>query len=214
MVLGNKPISEIVDQDLINLIDNREEETSSIEFKREHYEGYSNTSENYKREICKDVTAMANAEGGYILIGVEAEDEIAQRFHDIPEADKKADSIYDICRKIITPSIIGLEVKPYKLSLQDEIFNLIIIHIPFSENRPHGFNSRGTLNFVKRYGETTIEYPMEEFIQVLFARYNLPSLDDIKVRLDRIENRTMAISDTTTILRQIGERLMQIGESE
>ena len=198
MVLGNKPISEIVDQDLINLIDNREEETSSIEFKREHYEGYSNTSENYKREICKDVTAMANAEGGYILIGVEAEDEIAQRFHDIPEADKKADSIYDICRKIITPSIIGLEVKPYKLSLQDEIFNLIIIHIPFSENRPHGFNSRGTLNFVKRYGDTTKEFQMDEFIPDLLSRYQQPYMDEIRGTLDRIEHQT------TEILNKIG----------
>lgn len=180
MIFDNRPISEITDEDLINLIDNQEEETLSIEFKREHYEGYSKNTENHKREICKDITAMANAVGGYILIGIEAKDEIAQRFCDIPEADKKADSIYDTCRNIITPSIIGLEVKPYELSFQNEIVNLIIIYIPFSENRPHGFNSRGTLNFVKRYGETTIEYPMEEFINVFFARYNLPSMDDIR----------------------------------
>ncbi len=199
MIFDNKPIFEITDDDLKNLIDNRtEEEKSWVDFKREHYEGSNNNTENYKREICKDVTAMANDVGGYILIGVDEEDEVAQRFWDIPDADRKADSIFDTCRKLITPPIIDLDVKPYKLSFQDEILNLIIIRVPFSENRPHGFNSRGTLNFVKRYGETTIEYPMEEFIKIFFARYNLTSMDDIRVQLDRIE------SQTSTILKDIG----------
>lgn len=205
----------MTDLDIINLIGNeKEEETLATEFKREHYEGYGKTTENYRREICKDVTAMANAEGGYIFIGIEAEDEIAQRLNDVTEADRKADSIFDVCKNTITPPIIGLEVKPYEVCYQDEIFNLIIIRIPFSENRPHGFNSRGSLNFVKRYGEKTIEFPMEEFLDVFFARYNLPSMDEIKVQLDLINNRTAVILNTTHELKEIGERLMQIGENK
>ena len=47
MIFDNRPISEITDEDLINLIDNQEEETLSVEFKREHYEGYSKNTENY-----------------------------------------------------------------------------------------------------------------------------------------------------------------------
>ncbi len=200
MVFDNKPISEITDQDLIDLIGNeKEEEKSWIDFKREHYKGYKNNTEDYKREICKDVTAMANAEGGYILIGVDEEDEVAQRFSDISDAKNKSLSIYDTCRKFITPPIADLEVKSRKLSFQGNIFNLIIIHIPFSENRPHGFNSKGTLNFVKRYGDTTIEYPMEEFIRQFYIRYNLSFIDDINVKLDRIEHQT------TDILKKIGE---------
>ena len=82
--------------------------------------------------------------------------------------------------------------------MSDEDINLIIIHIPFSENRPHGFNSRGTLNFVKRYGDTTKEFQIEEFIPDLLARHQLPSMNDIRGQLDRIE------SQTTNILKEIG----------
>ena len=89
-------------------------------------------------------------------------------------------------------------VSPDKLRMSDEDINLIIIHIPFSENRPHGFNSRGTLNFVKRYGDTTKEFQIEEFIPDLLARHQLPSMNDIRGQLDRIE------SQTTNILKEIG----------
>jgi predicted HTH transcriptional regulator len=69
MMFEHRPISEITDHDLINLLGDQEENLW-IDFKKGHYEGYRTDGEKYKREICKDVTAMANAEGGYILIGV------------------------------------------------------------------------------------------------------------------------------------------------
>ena len=72
MIFDDKPISEINDQDLIDLIGNQEEDLW-IDFKEQHYHGYKNNPEIYKREICKDVTAMANAEGGYIIVGVDEE---------------------------------------------------------------------------------------------------------------------------------------------
>ena len=105
-----RPISEITDQDLINLINNQEENLW-IDFKEMHYDGYKTDGEKYKREICKDVTAMANAEGGYILIGVDEENEIAKRFVDIPDAERKAESIYNTCHQHILPRIAKLEAK-------------------------------------------------------------------------------------------------------
>lgn len=90
---------------------------------------------------------------------------------------------------------------------QNQDLDLIIIHIPFSENRPHGFNLRGTLNFVKRYADITKAFDMEEFIPDLIARHHLSSIDDIRKlleddirgQLDRIEHQT------TDILKKIGE---------
>ena len=60
--------------------------------------------------------------------------------------------------------------------------------------------SLGTLNFVKRYGDTTREFQIEEFIPDLLARHHMPSIDDMREQLDRIE------SQTTTILQEIGEK--------
>ncbi|MYI94544.1 hypothetical protein F4083_09535, partial [Candidatus Poribacteria bacterium] len=56
MIFDDKPISEITNQDLIDLIDNQEEDLW-IDFKEQHYHGYRENPEIYKREICKDVTA-------------------------------------------------------------------------------------------------------------------------------------------------------------
>lgn len=201
MIFDNKPISEITDADLTDLIGNQEENLW-IDFKREHYEGYKNNREKYSREICKDITAMANADSevGYILIGVDADkNNFAQAFFDVSDVNNKAKSIYDTCLQHIKPRIAKLEVASRSLEWQNQEYNLIIIHIPFSENRPHGFDSNGTLNFVKRYGEVTKEFQIDEFIPELIARYNLPDLDDINVKLDRIE------SQTTNILKEIRE---------
>ena len=79
MILNNKPISEITHQELKDLIGNTEED-QWIDFKQQDYHRDPNDLEKHKREICKDVTAMANAEGGYILIGVREENKIAQNF--------------------------------------------------------------------------------------------------------------------------------------
>ena len=202
MIFDNKPISAITDEELINLIDNQEEnlwiDFKQMQYHRDQIKIDQTKSEKRKHEICKDVTAIANAEGGYILIGVYEKDKVAQRFINVSDVEREAESIYDICHQHIVPRIAKLEVKTRKLRWQGEIFNLIIIHIPFSENRPHGFHSKGTLNFVKRYADTTKEFQMEEFIPELIARYHLPSMDDIRVQLDRIE------SQTTTILKDIG----------
>ena len=57
MIFDHRPISEIKDQDLMDLIGNQEENLW-IDFKEGHYEGYRTDGEKYKREICKDVTAI------------------------------------------------------------------------------------------------------------------------------------------------------------
>lgn len=196
MIFDNKPISDIDDRELIDLID-EQEENLWVDFKQQ-YHGYQTDDNKYKREIRKDVTAMANAEGGYILIGVDESNKIARGFFCVPDAEKQAKIIYDTCHQYIVPRIARLEVKTCNLKWQNRHFDLIIIHIPFSENRPHGFDSNGTLNFVKRYGDTTKEFQIDEFIPDLLARYQQPHMDDIRVQLNRIE------SQTSTILKDIG----------
>ena len=51
---------------------------------------------------------------------------------------------------------------------------------------------------MKRYGDTTKEFQIEEFIPDLLARHQLPSMDDLRGQLNRIE------SQTATILKEIG----------
>ena len=197
MIFNHRDVTEIDDEELINLLGNQEENLW-IDFKQKQYHRENTTAEERRHEICKDVTAMANAEGGYIVIGVQEKGRIAQSFFDIPDVEREAESLYDVCHQYIVPRIANLEIVPRDLQYQDQQYNLIIVHIPFSEIRPHGFNSNGTLNFVKRYGDVTKEFQMEEFIPELIARHHLPSMNDFGEQLDRIENQI------TNILDEIG----------
>ena len=173
MIFDNRRISEITSQELIGLIGNQEENLW-IDFKQQDYHRDSNDHEKHKREICKDVTAMANAEGGYILIGVREENKIAQDFFTVDDASNVARSINDICLQNVNPRIPNFEVEPYYLKWKNRGIELVIIHIPPSEMHPHSFTWKGTTNFVKRYNDVTREFPISELVQDLLVRYQPP----------------------------------------
>ena len=184
MIFDNRRISEITPQELIALIGNQEED-QWIDFKKHDY---PKDPDKRRREICKDVTAMANAEGGYILIGVSETNKVAQGFFTVPDAAKVAQRIKSICQQYIDAPILNLEVERYPHPLQwgDTNIELVIIHIPPSERKPHGFRSRGTINFVKRDGDTTREYPISELIQDLLVSYRPPIMSQIESQLASI----------------------------
>ena len=161
MIFNNRPIHEITDQELRNLIGNQEE-NQNIDFKQQDYHKDDEDPEVYKREICKDITAMANAGGGYILIGVGERDKVAQGFYTVNEASKVTQSIKDTCLDHIDRRIRNLEVELRTFQWKNKDVTLVIIHIPESAIHPHGFKWGGSTNFVKRYGDVTREYPMSE----------------------------------------------------
>lgn len=185
MIFDNRRISEINPQELIDLI-GAQEENLWIDFKQKDYHKDSNDLEKRKREICKDVTAMANAEGGYILIGVSETNKIAQGFFTINDAANVSQSINGVCLQNIDPRIPNLEVEPYSLQWGNRNVDLVVIHIPPSEMRPHSFRWGGATNFVKRYADVTREFPVSELIQDLLIRYQPPIVSRIESQLTSI----------------------------
>ena len=191
MIFNNRRISEITPQELIDLIGNQKENLW-IDFKKHDYPLDPKDPDKRKREICKDVTAMANAEGGYILIGVDERNKSAQDFSTVPDAAKVAQSIKSICLQHIDTPILNLEVEryPHPLQWKNTSIELVIIHIPPSERKPHGFRSKGTINFVKRDGDNTREYPISELIQDLLVSYRPPIMSQIESQLASILRST------------------------
>ena len=98
---------------MIDLVKKQQEENLWIDFKQQDYDKDRKGPEKRRHEICKDVTAMANADGGYIFIGVHEEGKIAQDFFTISDAATVAQSIKDICLQYIDPPIPNLEVERY-----------------------------------------------------------------------------------------------------
>lgn len=197
MIFENKPISEIRDQDLINLIGNREENVW-VEFKQQDYHRDPTDPEKHKREICKDVTAMANASRGYIFIGIREENRVATEFCRIANAASVAQRIHDICLQHIQPRIPGMTVREYQMRWKQTDVDLVIIHIPTNERRPHGFTSRNTNNFVKRYNDTIREYPTSEMLNDYSQGAQTNPDESIRADLQRIETQL------TPLLRHAG----------
>ena len=185
MIFDNRRISEIASQELIGLIGNQEENLW-IDFKQQDYHKDSTDPDKHQREICKDVTAMANAEGGYIFIGIREENKIAQDFFHVDNAARIAQSINAICLQYIDPRIPNLEVEPYSLTWQNRDIELVIIHIQDSGMQPHSFKWKSSTNFVKRYEDVIREFPVSELIQGLLISYNPPIMSQIERQLTSI----------------------------
>ena len=133
---------------------------------------------------------MANAEGGYIFIGVQEKNKIAQGFFTVDNPDKIVESINSVCLESIEPRIQNLEVQRRSLKWNGRNITLVIIHIPPSDLRPHSFVWKNFTHFVKRYGNHIREYPMSELEVAFSARHYPPVIDQINDRLDAILSNT------------------------
>lgn len=65
-----KPVDQLTEQDLQLLVDVQAQEGARLEYKRE-----IDLTEKGKREVAKDVAAMANSQGGYIIYGIDEDRE-------------------------------------------------------------------------------------------------------------------------------------------
>jgi predicted HTH transcriptional regulator len=65
-MLFAKPLKEIAEQDIQNLVDDQIEESAHLDYKRE-----VTFSPSGKKELAKDISAFANSGGGVILYGIE-----------------------------------------------------------------------------------------------------------------------------------------------
>ena len=187
-------IAEIPDQELKDLI-GKQRENQSIDFKQKYDHRDPNDPEKHKREISKDVTAMANTEGGYILIGVQERNRVARGFITVPDSQKVAKSINGVCLRCIDPPILDLEVEERSFEWNDKDITLVIIHIPPSDFRPHGFRLQGSINFVKRYDTDTREYPMTDLGVDFSARHLPPVIHEINEKLDTINRSILQIGE-------------------
>ena len=101
---------------------------------------------------------MANSGGGYILIGVREINENSTGFFaqcKIPQPLLEA--LAASVGNRIEPPIQGLEVKDRSLQWDDKDITLVIVHIPLSISRPHGFQIAGCYQFRENGTTPTLE---------------------------------------------------------
>ena len=146
MILGGRSLHDLSLNDFQLLVDNQVPEGPHLEYKEAAYSGKASDI----REMLRDITALANAEGGYLVMGIR-EDHAgrAAALSLIDDPRNKVQAINQACLDGIQERIPGLEVVPYEAGFNQGI---IVIRVPPSEQRPHMVARDHNTDFVCRYG--------------------------------------------------------------
>ncbi|MBN1518170.1 ATP-binding protein [Candidatus Sumerlaeota bacterium] len=100
-LLDGIPIKELTEDHLNSLKQERVAESVRLEFKAE----LKMASDSEKRELCKDVSAMANSQGGYILFGVSEANGVVSGIPGITFTDTEQQQFMQIITSGIAPRL-------------------------------------------------------------------------------------------------------------
>lgn len=192
MIFRGTRISELQEQDIQRLVNDQVQERDTVEYKRDMY----GNSDAEKRELLKDITSMANYRGGYLVIGIDENDEGIPTSVVGIEPGNHVERITSCCLDNIDKRIFGLEVKDIPV---DNGKVVIVISIPESINAPHMITHTGLNQFWKRHGRQKDKMTVDEVGEAFDKK--LSNLN----RLDRF-----LFMRKSEILEDIGEQTYMI----
>ena len=138
--------------DVSALISNGVDESTILEYKS----GIDISNDSWKKEIAKDVSAMANANGGMIIYGVKEFDDSEKRH--LPEKITPIDSskvsmetIMQVINSNITPKISNLDISCLVVDAAKPNEVVYVVRIPQSSTAHQNLKTK---QYHKRYGTT------------------------------------------------------------
>lgn len=157
--------------DLQSLIDNEIEESTELEYKS----SFATEKPKWKNELAKDVSAMANANGGTIVYGIREKEgnnghAIPNELLPIPYTEMSKDKLSQILSSSIQPIIDNIEISVIP---KDENGGFFIVEIPQS-NTAH--QNRLTHLYYKRRN-ATIEVMEDYEIRDVMNRSKYPVVE-------------------------------------
>jgi hypothetical protein len=192
MIFRGKKLSDLQTEDFQRLVNDRVQECDTLEYKRDMY----GNSDAANREMLRDITSMANHRGGYLLIGIDENDEGIPTGIVGIEAGSHVERITSCCLDNVDKRIVGLEVRDVPLSNGRVV---IIISIPESINAPHIITHTGLNQFWKRHGRQKDKMTVDEIGEAFDKR--LSNLN----RIDRL-----LFTRKAEILEDIGDKTFMI----
>ena len=116
-------------EDLQSLIDNEIEESTELEYKS----SFAVENNTWKEELAKDVSAMANANGGTIIYGLKEKKvsgrSVASKLLPIPSTEMSKDRLSQLLSSNIRPVIDNIEITVIP---NDENSSFFVVQIPQS----------------------------------------------------------------------------------
>lgn len=145
MILSDRSLHELSFNDFKGLIDNRIPEGPHLDYKETAYSGRPPDI----REMLRDVIALANGGGGYIVMGIKEDGHNRPlEFSPVEQLYMRTQGIRQACLDGIQERIDNLEVNCFEIN-DDQ--GLIVIHVPSSEKVPHMVSMDHHSDFYRRY---------------------------------------------------------------
>lgn len=204
MVFGDRSIHDLTFEDLQALVDNRVPEGPHIDYKQNAYSGRDED----KREMLRDIVALANAKGGYLILGIiEDSSSRAVGFAPIVDAHQIAQSIRQTYLDGIQERIPGIDIRVIEA---EENQGIIVIFVPASEQLPHMVAREHRTDFYRRYGTDKRSMTIGEIrdgflynpIYRRMVELELIAQNQIKTGIERVE-------ETPTYLQIITDRAVE-----
>lgn len=172
MAIRGTPVAEITETDLQDLMVNRVRESQALEYKRDAY----GRNDEQIREMLRDLSAMANAFGGDVLVGVDEDgDGIAIDLPGIENAEEEAQRMISSCVSNIEERIFGLVAWPVPLNNGRHV---IVVRIPRSLRAPHMVTFRGLNQFWVRHDRQKSSMSIHEIREACLR---------VEERMDKLE---------------------------
>lgn len=143
--------------DLIELaVEKGVEETADLDWKQAPY---SKKDPKWQEEAAKDIAAMANSGGGWLVFGVGEDGEMnaASKIHPFDWSPKDEQRIRQVAYAKIGPPVTGLEFFRLSVPDGDGTGGVVMVRVPDSRDAPH-FARKGDDAFVapRRNGPHTV----------------------------------------------------------
>ena len=130
------------------LVEDGVAEGPDLEFKVQCY----GTSDSDKRELAKDVAALANAQGGLIIVGVKEQDGVAVGVSPVEFSDAEVRRMNHIILSGVAPRPdFGVR----HVMTDKETYGFYLIAVPQSPQAPHAVLINDGMRYPRRTGTTT-----------------------------------------------------------
>ena len=175
MIFGGRSLNELSLIDFQTLVDNHIAEGLDLDFKETAYSGRPQDI----REMLRDITAMANADGGYLIMGIREDNKSrAVEFTPIENPHEKAQAIRQVCLDCIQDRIQGLEIRVFEIN---DVEGLIAIHTPPSEYRPHMMTRDHSTDLFRRYGTDKRPMTISEIRELILSNHRFQRLIELEI---------------------------------
>ncbi len=173
----SKPIQKWTATDVETLINKKVRESPNLEFKQDSLEG-SKPKERHYRDVAKELIAMANAFGGYLIYGIkESHGGAAETITPVLQCEAIVDQFADSMRDRIEPMIQGMTCRAI-VTEEDGHSGILVFHVPKSLKAPH--RDSNTKEAYRRVGKSSAPISMIEIQDMTLSLQR--NIDEIAAR--------------------------------